>query len=102
MKMVAVLKTMKDVIECLSSQHAKEKSERRQIFVKILQNIAFLAHQSLPFRGYGSEDDSNYIQLLTLKAIDNPRITEWLHKRSDTYVSIHHLLFKMRYSKSWH
>ena len=55
---------MKDVGECLSSQHAKEKSERRQLFMKILQNIAFLAHQGLPLRGDGSEDDSNYIQLV--------------------------------------
>ena len=52
-----------------------------------MQNIAFLAHQGLPLRGDGSEDNSNYIQLLNLRAIDDPRITEWLHKRSDKYTS---------------
>ena len=87
LKIVTVPKTMKDVGECLSSQHAKEKSERRQLFMKILQNIAFLAHQGLPLRGDGSEDDSNYIQLLNLRAIDDPRIIEWLQKRSDKYTS---------------
>ena len=87
LKIVTVPKTMKDVGECLSSQHAKEKSERRQLFMKILQNIAFLAHQGLPLRGDGSEDNSNYIQLLNLRAIDDPQITEWLHKRSVKYTS---------------
>ena len=85
--MVKVPKTMKDVGECLSSQHAKAKSERRQLFMKILQNIAFLAYQGLPFRGDGSEDNSNYIQLLNLRAIDDPRITEWWDKRSYNYTS---------------
>lgn len=55
--------------------------------MKILQNIAFLAHQGLPLRGDGNEDDSNYIQLLNLRAIDDPRIIEWLQKRSDKYTS---------------
>ena len=87
LKIVTIPKTMKDVGECLSSQHAKEKSERRQLFMKILQNIAFLAYQGLPLRGDGSEDDSNYIQLLNLWAIDDPRIIEWLQKRSDKYTS---------------
>ena len=87
LKIVTVPKTMKDVGECLSSQHAKEKSERRQLFMKILQNIAFLAHQGLTLRGDGSEDDSNYIQLLNLRAIDDPRIIEWLQKKRDKYTS---------------
>jgi len=87
LKMVTVLKAMKDIGECLSSQHAKEKSERRQLFMEILQNIAFLAHQGLPLRGDGSEDDSNCIQLLNLSAIDDPRIIEWLQKPTDKYTS---------------
>ena len=58
---------MKGVGECLLSQHAKEKSERRQLFMKILQNIAFLAYQGLPLRGDGSEDNLNYIYMLNLR-----------------------------------
>ena len=69
LKMVTVPKTMQDVGECLSSQHAKEKSERHQLFMKILQNIAFLAHLGLPLRGDGSEYNSNYIQLLNLEPL---------------------------------
>ena len=84
---VTVPNTMKDVGECLSSQHVKEKSERRRLFMKILQNIAFLAHQGLPLKGDGNEDDLNYIQLLNLRAIDDPQIIEWLQKRSDKYTS---------------
>ena len=68
LKIVTVPNAMKDVGECLSSQHVKEKSERRQLFMKVLQNIAFLAHRGLPLRGDGNEDDLNYIQLLNLRA----------------------------------
>ena len=54
LKIVTVLRTMKDVGEGMSSQHAEEKSERHQMFMKILQNIAFLAHQDLLLREDGS------------------------------------------------
>ena len=78
---------MKNVGECLSSQHAKDKSERQQLFIKILRIFFFLAHQGLPLRGDGSEDDSNYIRLLKLRAIDDPRINKWCQKKSDKYTS---------------
>ena len=78
---------MRDVGESLSTQHAKEKLERRKCFLKILQNVRFLARQGLPLRGDGKEEDSNFKQLLKLRGTDNPRIFEWLTKKTDKYTS---------------
>jgi len=71
----------------LSSEHAKEKAENRQILYKILTNVLYLAHQGLPLRGDGTEDDSNYTQLLKLRGIDDPRVFDWIKRKSNKYTS---------------
>ncbi len=48
----------------------KDKLERRQCFLKIVSNIRFLVRQGLALRGGGDESDSNFIQLLSLRAED--------------------------------
>lgn len=61
--------------------------ERENFFLIILQNVKFLARQSLPLRGDGKEDNSNLKQLFLFRAEDNPTIYEWLSWRNDTYIS---------------
>lgn len=78
---------MGDIGESLSAQLAKDKLERRQCFMAIIQNLRFLARQGLPLRGDGDETDSNSIQLLKLRANDDPRILEWVKKKTDKYTS---------------
>ena len=75
--------TTQDNGECLSKEHQREKMERQQCLLKILSNIRFLARQGLPLRGHGSGTDSNFIQLLKLRAQDDQRIEGWLTKRTD-------------------
>ena len=86
-KTVTIPSTHRDIGECLSAQHAREKLERRQCFLKLLSNVRFLARQALPLRGDGDESDSNYIQLLKLRGEDDPRIFQWLKKKTDKYTS---------------
>ena len=87
LKMVTMPSSSNNVGELLSSQLAKEKLERRQCFLKILSIIRFLARQGLPFRGHGEEHDSNFLQLMNLRAEDDPRISDWLKKKSNKYTS---------------
>lgn len=75
------------VAESLSSHLAREKLERRQCFLKILSNARFLARQGLQFRGHGDEKDSNFLQLMNLRAEDDPRIVDWLERKTDKYTS---------------
>ena len=77
----------------LSSEHAKEKVENWQILYKILTNVRYLARQGLPLWRDGTEDDSNYTQLLKLRGIDDPRVFDWIKKK---VTSILLLIFKMK------
>ena len=87
MRMVTLPATTPNIATCLSNEHQREQLEHRRCFLKILSNIKFLARQGLPLRGHGSEVDSNFIQLLKLRAEDDPRIDRWLVKRTDKYTS---------------
>ena len=57
----------------------------REYFLKVLQNIRFLARQGIALRGDGNKDDSNFIHLLKLRANDDSRIHDYLSKKTDKY-----------------
>ena len=84
--MVVLPKTTRDIGEHLSQLHAQEKKDSRQIFLKILQNIKFLALQNLPLQG-DDDSNSNFIHLIKLRGLDDSRIAQWLQKRSSKYIS---------------
>ena len=85
--MVTIPSSCPDVGEMLSKQHAKEKWDNRQCFLKILSNVRFLSRQGLAFRSDGSEINSNFMQLLKLRGSEDPRIETWLAKKSNNYTS---------------
>ena len=87
LKMVSLPATTRDIGESLSKQHSKEKLEHRQCFLKLLANVRFLSRQGLPFRGSGDGSDFNFLQLLKLRGEDDPRILDWIKKKSDKYTS---------------
>ena len=76
-----------DVGEMLSSEYAQEKSNNKQCLLKILSNVAFLARQGFAFRGDGDEVNSNFVQLLQLRGLDDPRINDWVSKKTNKYTS---------------
>ena len=76
-----------DVGEALSTAHAQENLENRQCLLKILSNLRFLARQSCAIRGDGDEGDSNFMQLLKLRCEDDPKLCEWISKRTNKYTS---------------
>ena len=47
-----------DCAELLSSIHAKEKADNRQLLHKLLSTIRFFVHQGLALCGDASEEDS--------------------------------------------
>jgi len=47
------------------------------MLLKILSSINYLARQGLALRGDGDEADSNFLQLLQLKAEEDPMVLEW-------------------------
>ena len=93
--MVTLPATTCDIAENLSKQHSKEKLENRRCFLKLLSNVKFLCRQGLPFRGSVDGSDSKFLQLLKLSGEDNPRIFDWIKRKSDNTL---HLRFKMKLS----
>ena len=57
------------------------------MLLKILQNVMFLARQNIALRGDKDESDSNFNQLLHLRACDDSDIKDWLKKKTDKYTS---------------
>ena len=57
------------------------------MFKRILQNLCFLSRQGLAFRGHGSGENSNFTQLLQLRAYDCPDLLTWLGKKTNEYTS---------------
>ena len=86
-KLFTLPATTRDIGEALSAAHAEEKLENCKCLLKILSNLRFLARQSCAIRGDGDEGDSNFIQLFKLRGEDDPKVFEWMMKRSNKYTS---------------
>lgn len=88
LKTITLPATTRDVGELLSLQIAKERLERRKCLLKLLSNARFLARQGLPFRGDGEERcDSNFVRLIHLRAEDDDKLVDWIHRKADKYTS---------------
>ena len=84
MQVMEVLpRTTQNIGEQLSQIHATNKSINRKMLLKILQNVMYLARQSIAFRGDGDET----FQLLLLRACDDPRVIDWVKKKANKYTS---------------
>ena len=55
--------------------------------MKIAENIRFLARQGLSLHGDGTEDNSNFKQLLHLRVLDDPNLLTWVQKKAEKYTS---------------
>ena len=78
--------TTGNVGEMLSQAHALERLENRDYLLKLFQNIQFLSRQGIALCGH-DEQNSNFIQLLQLRSIDDSKILEYLASKTDKYTS---------------
>ena len=85
--MIVLPSTTKDVGELLVTQLAREKEHNRKMFLKIISSIRFLSRQGMALRGDRNDENSNFLQLLQLKAEDDPGLLEWLKRKTNKYTS---------------
>ena len=78
--------TTGNVGEMSSRAHAQERLANRDNLLKLFQNIQFLSRQGIALRGH-DEQNSNFIQLLHLRSIDDSKILEYLASKTDKYTS---------------
>ena len=79
--------TTRDVGEMLSSVHAAEKAVNRHCLLKIAENIRFLTRQRLPLCGNYDGSDSNFSQLLRLRAVDDMQLRLWMERKVEKFTS---------------
>ena len=68
----------------------KEKEARElncRCFMATLDSIQYLARQRIPLRGHGSDEDSNFLQLLMMKSKEFPELKSWLEKKQGKFVT---------------
>lgn len=58
----------------------------RKCLMKIIECLQYLGRQGQPFQGH-VDDESNFSQLLKLRAKDDPDLTKWMEQRNNKYTS---------------
>ena len=80
----------------LSTSYASQKDENRKMLLVILSSVRFLGRKGLALRGrYKTSDDptmrgeidSNFMQLLRLRAEDSPGILKWIDRPQNRFTS---------------
>ena len=76
-----------------STAYAAQRQVNRKMLIKILSNIRYLARQSQAYRGSWDEEDgaevnSNFYQLLMLRAEEDPEVLEWIQTKQYMYPRI--------------
>ena len=72
----------------LNEQLASAQSLHREMLLKVISSIKFLARQGIPFRGHNDDTEANLYQLLLHCAEDDPCLKYWLSKNDFTYPTI--------------
>ena len=57
-----------DVAELFDNKEKEARELSCRCFMAILDSIQYLARQGIPLRGHGSDEDSNFFQLLMVKS----------------------------------
>ena len=73
-----------DIGEVISS--AQKKNGNRRIFLRILQNLSFLARQGMPLR-HRDDMESNFHELLLLHCYDCSEVKECMKRKTNKYIS---------------
>jgi len=89
-----VMNKYKDIGELHAAQNHDLRAINRAYLQKVLQNVIFLSRQGLPLRGNwitsedgngGCERDSNFHQLLLLRANDDSNILDIMKRKTNKY-----------------
>ena len=75
-----------NVAEMINETARATMEENRRCLLAIIEYLQFLARQVLAFQG-STEKESNFSQLLQLRAKDRPELLVWLNRTADKYTS---------------
>jgi len=79
----------------INVQADKQRKENTQNLLTIMSSLKFLARQGLAIRGH-EDNDSNFNQLMLLRCQDQPKLVDWLSKKTSwTSHAIQDAIIKM-------
>ena len=68
----------------LNNETASLQALHRDMLMKVLSSIRFLARQGLPLRGHNDDVEGNVHQILLLRADDDARLRKWISNNEYT------------------
>ena len=75
-RLLAVPKSTQDISLALEKNPSNVQRQNRESLLKVISSVRYLARQGLPLRGKKDDKDSNFQQLLKLRAENDPVFTE--------------------------
>ena len=83
---VEVPSSTDDIVGTVTKNLLEIQQKDLSALMKILSIICYLARQRLPLRCH-NDSESNFCQLLLLRAEDDSNFQEWLHKETNQFIS---------------
>ena len=85
--LLTVPKSMQDISLALEKNLSNVQRQNRESLLKVISSVRYLARQGLPLRGKKDDKESNFQQLLKLRAENDTVFTEWLKRKNNKYTS---------------
>ena len=85
-RFVEVPSSTDDIVGTVTKNLLEIQQKNVSALMKILSSIRYLARQRLPLRSH-NDSESDFRQLLLLRAEDDPNFLEWLHKETNRFTS---------------
>lgn len=70
----------------ISKQAQQDREDARHCLFKIFETVRFMAVQDIPMRGH-NESESNFIQLLELRSLDDDKLRFWMKRTTYKWIS---------------
>lgn len=70
----------------ISRQSEQSRIDARHCLLKIYESVKYLAVQGIPLRGH-TESESNFIQLLKLRCLDDDKLRSWMERSKYKWIS---------------
>ena len=83
---MTIPKNTQEISLILEKNLTNVQRQNRESLLKVISSLRYLARQGLPLRG-NDDKESNFQQLLKLRAENDPIFSDWLKRRSDKYTS---------------
>jgi len=83
---MVIPRTHGNIVDMTSTTARATREENRRCLAKIIESLQYLARQGIAFRG-DDDKESNFIQLLKLRAKDDKDLANWLSSKGDKYTS---------------